>query len=397
MAGEFAASSSEGYAIGVATVWPWPVRDGVTSKSGNLFANLPLRIELIAQGPSSNTPPNIGPHVQEVVAVSRRSYWLSILKALIAGTLVVPPSLNQRRVMPVIRAQLSRGRPDFVHLDTMSTAHLIVPIRSALKAMGYDSPIVLSINDSYSFLAKDALQELPWIARKFKLAHIRRVERRLLPLASTVHVVNNVDQTWLAKTVPKASVRVVPLGRPSLPPLRAHGTDSDAGEYDVILFSARPGLVPFLTEFVSIDRTKGLRIALLGSNPDPVVLSLLSEVGGQYLGFVEDLAPTLARARLLIAPSQQEAGLSNKAMQAMALGVAVAGGRCLETLPGVTAGVHCLIERSTPTLALNILGLLDDPERLARIAHSGRELIAGLPEWPAAARTYVESVSHQCQ
>lgn len=350
---------------------------------------MPIRVELISGGPVEESPPS-NVHALDVSdGHDRTRPWTGFARAFVQGTLVSPPFLATRRVVPLIRRQLTAAPPQFVHLDTMSAAHLIDPIHRLLEELGCDAPVVLSINDSYSLLLRDTSPVRSRVRRELKLAHVRRVERHLLPRATFVDVVSDVDMAWLGRVSPSANVRVIPLGRPTIKTPNL----SQPAQHDLLLFSARPGLTAFLRELVSRAEGRSIRVGLVGRNPQSEVLRLLDEIHGVHLGFVEDLAAEIARSRLVVAPSQQVAGASNKAILAMVAGVPVAGGRCLRSLPGVRAGVHCLIEDDAPKLAAATLSALGDPSMLTRIGIAGHELVMTLPDWPHVGELYMQALA----
>lgn len=69
-------------------------------------------------------------------------------------------------------------------------------------------------------------------------------------------------------------------------------------------------------------RDRGVRLTIAGASPPPEVLALERE-GVSVLGWVNDLAPVMARARVVIAPVRVGGGMRMKVLEAMALGKAV--------------------------------------------------------------------------
>ena len=197
--------------------------------------------------------------------------------------------------------------------------------------------MVLSINDSYSLLVAEGSQR-HGLARVIQRRIAFRFESRQLPLADIVDVVAPADKAWLEQHVPRARIRVVPLARPDL----ATVLKAQSRLTDVMLFSTPPGLDGVLD--VALPWLKKprphLTLTMVGESPSKTVVERIHALGGEFPGFVDDLDERLADAKVLIAPSQQESGTSNKAIRAMSLGVAVVGGRCLNGVPGLLDGVH---------------------------------------------------------
>jgi len=226
-----------------------------------------------------------------------------------------------------------------------------------------------------------------------EVEYAKYVERRYLTAADVVDVVSSVDLGWLASVAPRANVRVVPLGTP--PIFRAPPTTERSEGHDILLFSAAPGLLAFLTESLPVIRSvmPSISIAMIGPPPMRGALDSLSASGGHYLGFVEDANALVRSARVVVAPSQQRSGTSNKAIQAMLLGVPVAGGRCVFGVPGALPGQHFMYGATPSELAAAVLTLLSDENLTGEIVQSAFELADSLPSWTEVANSYLTSLS----
>jgi glycosyltransferase involved in cell wall biosynthesis len=141
-------------------------------------------------------------------------------------------------------------------------------------------------------------------------------------------------------------------------------------------FSYRPnvlGLIRFLTEAWEPLYRAGFRMSTIGSGlTDSVAATLRSFPGVDVVGFVEDLAPVLARAQAAVVPLWSGAGVKLKTLTLLAHGVPV-----FSTLVGaeglpLTAAVGLA---DTPSaLAALIAGTR--PDELDRMSGVARDLIA---------------------
>ena len=371
----------------VVTEWPWPPRNGVTMKSGPLLGHLAGRVHVIAPMVTGPPPANVVRH--PLPMPSRWRFELRRVRALLRLRIAGTATLPAEAVLAEVRAILDAGeRIDVVHLDMPTTAHLVRPVRALLEERDLRPPVVLSINDSYSLLAAVASPRRG-LSRLVQLRIALLFERRSLPRADLVDVVAPADQRWLERQVPKARVRVLPLSRPEVAPASV----DDDRPTDVILFSTQVGLDGVLDDVLPDVRSRrpDLAVVMVGSANDASAVARVRALGGTATGFVadEELDRRLAQARVLVAPSQQESGTSNKAIRAMLRGAAVVGGRCLEGVPGLVDGVHAVIGRDDAELAREIRALLDDDVRRARVARAGQQLALGLPTAAETAERYL--------
>lgn len=371
----------------IASEPPWPVRGGVSQKLAGLIEGWDVPTDIISTGRFA-APPNVKVHsITERLPTSRAK-----MAVLLRGRL---PSQGRLPVNVVVNEVLriaSVTRPTVVHFDTIATAHLLKPVRAALLTINQRPKLVLSINDSYSLLRRDNPRGGRF-RTSLEVAYVKFVERRYLPAADVVDVVSGVDMGWLAAVSPRANVRVVPLGAPATSGVCPTAERNQV--HDLLLFSAAAGLRAFLTESVPMIRKAMpcLSIAMVGLPPDSWALESLSANGGDYLGFVEDVDAVIRSAKVVVAPSQQRSGTSNKAMRAMALRIPVAGGRCLFGIQGALPGKHFVYGATPRTLATGVMALLSDTELADRIVGSAADLANTLPSWTDVANTYLTSLS----
>jgi glycosyltransferase involved in cell wall biosynthesis len=357
----------------VATVEPWPKREGITAKLAPLLDAMPDSCRVIAP----RSPASGG----RARALSRAA------RAAVAGRVLVHPDLTAERVLPRLAAHLEEDDPPFVHLDTIGTAHLAQPLREMMAERGHHPPIVLSINDSYSLLRSDTPRR-PGPLHRLEVAHLRRVERHVYADADVVDVVSPVDAAYLRDLVPRVPVRVLPLGRPTL---GAPRDPEEPATIDLLLFGAAPGLVPFLEHGLPRLDPSSV-VAMIGPEPPAAARPLMARYGVEHLGFVDDPAVVIRSANVVLAPSPQRAGTPNKALEAMAQQVAVVGGRCLHGIEGYENGVHGLSYDDPADLGLGVRSLLDDPARRATLALAGRTLVEQRLDWPGVAARYLATL-----
>lgn len=294
--------------------------------------------------------------------------------------------------MTELRDTLAVHRPQFVHFDTVATEHLVAPVASVLAERGTRVPLVLSINDSISELLRTR-PRYPGLLGRLDVRMMRAAERRAYPFPDAIDVVTPGDVASVHAVAPTAYVRMLPLGAST----QALAADELAVErpIDLLLFATAGDwpllldeLVPALRDLAPDTSVAAVGVAGIG----PEVAGSLERWGVERLGFVDDLAATLRRTRVVVAPSQQHAGTPTKALAALANGAAVVGGVCLTGLPGFRDLEHGLVADSGASMARAAHELLSDEDRRARLAHQGHALVTQLPDWSTIARRYVDEL-----
>jgi hypothetical protein len=266
--------------------------------------------------------------------------------------------------------------------------------RRTFRRLGIESLIIASINDSYSFLRSEAAPRDRKLTRAIANRYLEFNERRSLRGADLIDVVSSADVGWLAKLDPSLLVRVVPLGvrpewRSEIP-----SDGNEVLERDIVLFSRGPGLREYLRDVhpVVASRIPKVRASIVGPEPDAEILRIAESLGIDYLGFVEDVHRVVKESGILVAPSQQRCGSSNRAMLGMSTGTAVVGGRCLQSLDGALAGRDYMLAWNSVEMSEKICQLVLDPSMRQAVAARGKSYIAGAMSAEEVSRSYWQSV-----
>jgi glycosyltransferase involved in cell wall biosynthesis len=138
-----------------------------------------------------------------------------------------------------------------------------------------------------------------------------------------------------------------------------------------------------------------LKLHLVGINPSPAVRALASE-RVIVTGFVEDIAEYLAEAKLFVAPLFSGAGLQNKLLEAMAVGVPVVttphANRSLEA--PVPAAIR--LGHDAAGIARQTAELLASPQEAEELVNHAYEHVKTHFDWKAFNET-LEHVLHQAR
>lgn len=150
-----------------------------------------------------------------------------------------------------------------------------------------------------------------------------REETHVIRHADASIVISPVEQDLLARELPEARVRVIPLIREV--PGRQAGFAEREGLLFVGGFQHPPNVDAmqwFCAEVWPLVRAQlpGVQLQIVGSNMVPEIDALAAD-DIQVLGFVEDLVPLLERARLSIAPLRYGAGQKGKVIGSLSHGL----------------------------------------------------------------------------
>lgn len=208
----------------------------------------------------------------------------------------------------------------------------------------------------------------------------RAFERATAPLADVIVAVSDDDRAVGLEVLSRSADRVVVIG---------NGVDTDrfAPDGRVADRGPEPLLVcvgrlteakgqPLAIEALARMRTPDVRLRLVGDGEDEALLRDLAVREGvaervEFVGAVDDAAPHLRAADVVIVPSKWDAQ-SLVLLEAMACGAAILATR----VPGSSAvdGAGVIAERrDPPELAVAADALLADPARRAELGAAARE------------------------
>lgn len=132
------------------------------------------------------------------------------------------------------------------------------------------------------------------------------------------------------------------------------------------------------------------RFVVIGANPTRRVQRLHNGSSIVVTGEVSDPAPVLAAARVSVCPMRFGAGVQNKVLESMALGVpVVATSAGHEGIPA-EADREILLADDDDSFADRVLRVLSDDRLHAELAAAGREFIDRSFRWPQQMAAYRE-------
>jgi glycosyltransferase involved in cell wall biosynthesis len=210
------------------------------------------------------------------------------------------------------------------------------------------------------------------------------------PYARTV-VVSQRDADELRALNPALNISVIPNGvdLEQLPPSGA------AREAATLLFTGNYEYPPNVDAALILARDilpkvratiPDVKLWLVGNAPPPELQALASDVV-TVTGHVPDLRPYLAAATVFVCPLRLGAGIKNKVLEALALGLPVVATPLSVDGIAVENGRDALIAE-LHELPDAVIRLLRDPELQRTLATNGRALIEREYTWARVAEQY---------
>lgn len=180
---------------------------------------------------------------------------------------------------------------------------------------------------------------------------------RLVPNGVDVHAVSPL-------VAPPRSTRLLFLGSLSYSP------NLDAVRY-------------FSTDISRLLTDSGAHLAVVGSNPNGAIRSLLSKsrIPTTLEGFVRDLGPAFRDSRMMVVPLRHGAGTRLKILEALARGLPVVTTTIGAEGIGVVDREHVLIADDPHEFAVAVRQLLLDDELWVKLSVAGRRFVLQRFDW----------------
>jgi polysaccharide biosynthesis protein PslH len=309
----------------------------------------------------------------------------------VARGVLAARSLSAGRFWSADMVKTVRGAADEKPVDLLQVEYQqMVPLVLDVPA----KQSVLDLHNIESSLVTSyarARRGIPAALFRVEAAALRRMERRTIGSFDHVVVVSEKERDRLPPGA--RSVLVCPNGRePSAvlpeapePTVAFVATMGWAPNVDAAVWLARD-IWPMI-----LDRVPRARLLLVGKDPAPAVLALADDTI-EVTGTVEDVRPSLARSRVVVAPLRAGGGTRLKIMEALDVGrplVATSVGcEGMEDLIG--RGV--VVADTAPALAEAIADLLLDPALAAALGRAGHDAVAADHTWDAALAPLLQAV-----
>jgi glycosyltransferase involved in cell wall biosynthesis len=295
-----------------------------------------------------------------------------------------------RRMERLIRQHLAAQNFDLIQCEYLQTAHF--------RNVAPDLPAVLTNHEVLSLSYEKRYKQLSWInpgKLKAMIAWMRMLnyEEQLLRRFSAVVVLTEAEKKFLSRYAPGVPIYCHPMGVNC----RYFSPADDVPAEQCVVFVGNfrhspnvHGASWLLERFWPRVRQRcpESRLYLVGANP---TLGLLNRDGGEGItvtGWVEDVRPYLAKARVVVAPLFQGAGMRTKVLEAWAMAKAVvATGVAVEGL-ATRSSDFCVIADNEQEFTHQICELLENSQLAQNIGEQARRCVEENFSWEAFAEVY---------
>ena len=287
---------------------------------------------------------------------------------------------------------LSRYQYDIVHCFGAVSVYEFHPLFA-------DLPNLITPYESHALYLQSAAAQ-GQLSAGLRLPIARRFERFMFAPYDRTVVISAADKAALLALQPALQIEVIPNGI-ELARFRPQQVERDP---HTLLFVGNYGYAPnqdavrLLVERILPAVREALpaaRLQLVGVNPPDWMRELASD-HLEVIGKVPDVAPYLAQATVFVCPLRIGAGLKNKVLEALALGIPVVA------TPLSVAGIDVKNGRSAivapvDRIAAATARLLKDETLRARLSVNGRDLIVNKYSWERAATSYEALYAEICR
>lgn len=276
---------------------------------------------------------------------------------------------------------LDRRHFDVVYVHLFRMAQFVAGRTNPYRILDLTDAISSEIERSLPY--RDAKWRLIY---RIELPRIRRYEREIVNHFDEAWLISNAEREQLLQETTNDKVLVVPNGidtgrfRPSgkstaAPNLIFVGHmgvfhNIDAAEYLV------RDILPLIHHHIP-----AARLNLVGAEPAIEVQRLGAQASVRVLGHVTDLNAELNNAAIFAAPLRFAAGVQNKVLEAMAVGLPVVTTTYVNKGLQAENGRHLLIADDAATFAEMVIRLLGDANLRHKIGRAAREFVVQHYRW----------------
>ena len=318
--------------------------------------------------------------IEMVPLRARRSYFRAV-----AGLLQGKPLQVGYYTDPVMRRKVAEViedlRPDLVYAHTIRMAEYLVDVpQPKILAMQ------ISMRLNYGRLAKHHRSLLRRLVYRVEAWRAARYEPR---------IARRFDRCLL---ISEHDVAALGTPRPDNIVVNPHGVDfrtftsagREAAEDGVLVFTGNMAYPPnadavewFAAEILPLVRRQvpGARLRVVGADPLPSVTALAEDPAVEVTGRVPDLRPYLDGAMVAIDPLRVGAGLQNKVLEGLSMGVPMVVTTVANEGIGAEPGRHLLVGDTPEDFAAAVVALLKDEALRETMSAEARRFIVEQWSW----------------
>lgn len=324
---------------------------------------------------------NLLPFVKQlkIIRFTKTDIAARLLRNIISGKPFQVAYFYSKSVHKQIKEIIEQIEPHHIFCQLIRTAEFV-------KDQAVDK--TLDYQDAFSKGLHRRLRISPWYIRPFikvEYDRVRQYEHEVFEAFEKKTIISSPDRSFIPHPA-NQSIHIIPNGVDTefFQPMKV---DKD---FEVI-FCGNMGYAPNISGAMYLvndimplvwQERPGAKVVIAGANPSLKVRSLASE-NVIITGWVNDIRPWYARARVFVAPMQIGTGLQNKVLEAMAMQLPVVTSPLANTSLGANPNTELLIGNNPMDYAQHILTLLNDSEFYNKLNFSGFNFVSNHFRWKA--------------
>jgi len=331
----------------------------------------------------------IAPLCHQMHVFKLKKIWIlwSLFTALFSKKPFQVAYFYQRHIHRAIRSIIQETKPDAIFCQLIRATEYVKDEHHCPKTLDY--------MDAFSKSMERRIAEGRGIAKWLFRTESRRLgqyERRIFDYFEHHTVISAQDRNFILHPN-RQKIVLIPNGVDN----RFFGNPSEDPQYD-LLFTGNMSYAPNIaaTQLIATEilpfvhqTFPAANCLISGATPHASLKSLENKqlvIGG----WVEDMRDSYRNARIFIAPMMIGAGLQNKLLEAMAMGLPCITTTLANNALLATPDVNILIADDAAGFAQQIQRLLTSPELYDAIASGGKRFVQENYQWSAANQILIE-------
>lgn len=359
---------------------PFPIEKGDKLRLFHQIQFLSQHHEIILIGLTESPDDDLSPLKQWCSAVHpiQLKKWQIVLNLVRAPGRGLPIQVGyfySRHIKSQIQQIIFKHNPDVIYTQL---------IRSAMYTRNLPFPKVIDFMDCFSLNTERRAKQSSLAERWFwhwESRQVRRFEKHCFFDYDAQVIISEFDRLAMPLHA-KHRMQVIPNG---IDTAYYQPRPSVTKRVDV-LFAGNMGYYPnikaaqYLIGEIKPLITNKMRWQIAGARPDPKVKRLAAP-DIEVTGWIEDIRSSYAEARLFVAPIWEGAGLQNKILEAMSMGLpTITTPTVNNSIQGIP-GQHLMVAQNPAEFRDAIRTLLEDEAYYLQIAENGRNFVRNHYQW----------------
>jgi len=368
--------------------FPYPPIGGERLRAYYFLRHLARSHEVTLYAIGSPLPGTVNSNAPELSGLERKRFRISpmgyvwnALKGLVSDLPLQAKLYDSRNLRRALSRDVERGAIDLLFVHLVRMAEFARPFSHLPRILDMTD----SIHLNYARMPRKMWSPL-WLATRLDYRRLARYEAEAPTWFDKVLISSPVDLAWIQERTERTNFVLVPEGvELSAFPMTEHFDDAKQ-----IIFFGKLDTMPNADAAVYFGReifplvklsVPDARFVVVGWNPPREVRSLARLPGITIRANVQDVRNELTQSALSVAPMRFGAGIQNKILESLALGVPVVASQEAVLPFGHTECEAILVGRTPEDFARQVSRVLGDSAFRESLRRNGRALMESRYGW----------------